>query len=317
MKTRRALLTIAAATLAATLGGDAPGAEESTALLSPQTLREVAQVEAEIDRIEAEMIERLAAPPDNQVQLVELLGKLLLYDKQLSVNRNEACVFCHMPKTGFTGPVSELNRTTGSYPGSVRTRFSNRKPQSHAYAPLSPALHYNPGQGDLVGGNFWDMRATGRRLGNPGRRAGARAADQPSRNGPARYRLRRLSRFAAALSCIVRKHVGTAGFRDRMAERRRTGLRTARAGAAGDPLPVHLAPLDRGRVATTFDQMAESIAGYEVSAEVTVFTSKFDAVLAGKAQFTKQEQGLGLSDAEEDAIVSFMQTLTDGFMPRD
>ena len=34
---------------------------------------------------------------------------------------------------------------------SVRTRFSNRKPQSHAYAPLSPVLHYNPGQGDLVG----------------------------------------------------------------------------------------------------------------------------------------------------------------------
>ena len=96
-----------------------------------------------------------------------LLGKLLLYDKHLSVNRNEACAFCHMPETGFTGPVSELNRTTGSYPGSVRTRFSNRKPQSHAYAPLSPVLHYNPGQGDLVGGNFWDMRATGRRLGNP------------------------------------------------------------------------------------------------------------------------------------------------------
>src|SRR6476660_7742617 len=91
----------------------------------------------------------------------------MLYDKHLSVNRNEACAFCHMPETGFTGPVSELNRTTGSYPGSVRTRFSDRKPQSHAYAPLSPVLHYNPGQGDLVGGNFWDMRATGRRLGNP------------------------------------------------------------------------------------------------------------------------------------------------------
>jgi hypothetical protein len=41
----------------------------------------------------------------------------------------------------------------------VRTRFSDRKPQSHAYAPLSPVLHYNPGRGDLVGGNFWDMRA--------------------------------------------------------------------------------------------------------------------------------------------------------------
>jgi cytochrome c peroxidase len=146
---------------------DEPSAEESTTLLSPQALQEIARVEAEIDRIEAQTIERLAAPPDNQVQQIELLGKLLLYDKQLSVNRNEACAFCHMPETGFTGPVSELNRTTGSYPGSVRTRFSNRKPQSHAYAPLSPVLHYNPGQGDLVGGNFWDMRATGRRLGNP------------------------------------------------------------------------------------------------------------------------------------------------------
>jgi cytochrome c peroxidase len=167
VKAWRSLLSISAAMIAATLGADASCAEEASAMLSPQALQEIAQVEAEIDRIEAQTIERLAVPPDNQVQQIELLGKLMLYDKQLSVNRNEACAFCHMPEAGFTGPVSELNRTTGSYPGSVRTRFSNRKPQSHAYAPLSPVLHYNRGQGDLVGGNFWDMRATGRRLGNP------------------------------------------------------------------------------------------------------------------------------------------------------
>ena len=98
--------------------------------LSPAALKETADVEAEIDRIEAQTLERLTAPPDNQVQQVELLGKAMLYDKNLSVNRNEACAFCHMPETGFTGPLSELNRTTGSYPGSVRTRFSNRRPQS-------------------------------------------------------------------------------------------------------------------------------------------------------------------------------------------
>jgi len=153
--------------MAATLSANRPVAQESGTVLSPQALQEIAQVEAEIDRIEAQTMERLAAPPDNLVQKIELIGKLLLYDKQLSVNRNEACAFCHMPEAGFTGPVSELNRTTGSYPGSVRTRFSERKPQSHAYAPLSPVLHYNSGRGDLVGGNFWDMRATGRRLGNP------------------------------------------------------------------------------------------------------------------------------------------------------
>src|SRR5271167_4990402 len=149
------------------LSADVLAADETRATLGPEVLKEIARVETEIDRIEAQTVERLAAPPDNQVQQIELLGKLMLYDKQLSVNRNEACAFCHMPEVGFTGPVSELNRTTGAYPGSVRTRYSDRKPQTHTYAPLSPVLHYNPGQGDLVGGNFWDMRATGRRLGNP------------------------------------------------------------------------------------------------------------------------------------------------------
>jgi cytochrome c peroxidase len=142
-------------------------AQQPSETLPPAALKEIAEVEAEIDRIEAQTLERLTAPPDNEVQQVELLGKAMLYDKQLSVSRNEACAFCHMPETGFTGPVSELNRTTVSFPGSVRTRFSNRKPQTHSYAPLSPVLHYNAGQGDMVGGNFWDMRATGRRLGNP------------------------------------------------------------------------------------------------------------------------------------------------------
>jgi cytochrome c peroxidase len=137
VKTQRTLLSIAAAMFFSTLRAGAPDAEETSSNLWPQALQEMAQVEVEIDRIEAQAIERLAAPPDNQIQQVELLGKLMLYDKDLSVNRNEACAFCHTPETGFTGPVSELNRTTAAYPGSVRTRFSNRKPQTHAYAPLA------------------------------------------------------------------------------------------------------------------------------------------------------------------------------------
>ena len=189
-----------------------PGTQESSTMLSSEALAEIAQVEAEIDRIEAQSIERLGEPPDNQVQQVELLGKLMLYDKQLSVNRNEACAFCHTPETGFTGPVSELNRTTGSYPGSVRTRFSDRKPQSHAYAPLSPVLHYNPGQGDLVGGNFWDMRATGRRLGNPAAEQAQGPPTNPVEIGRPRHRLRRPSRRCDPIGpvrnrCGERRHL--------------------------------------------------------------------------------------------------------------
>src|ERR1700716_114747 len=161
-----ALMT-GAVTVIVTLCADALCAQQASTTLTPGALAEIAQVEAEIDRIEAQTLERLATPPDNQVQQIELLGKAMLYDKHLSVNRNEACAFCHMPETGFTGPVSELNATTVAYPGSVRTRFSQRKPQSHSYAPFAPVLHYNASQGDFVGGNFWDMRATGVRLRNP------------------------------------------------------------------------------------------------------------------------------------------------------
>jgi len=139
-RSRRTNGRIAAAgiAIAATVGSAAVWAQRPSVTLSPAALKEIAEVEAEIDRIEADTLERLAASPNNEVQQIELLGKAMLYDKQLSVNRNEACAFCHMPEIGFTGPVSELNRTTGSYPGSVRTRFSNRKPQSHAYARCRP-----------------------------------------------------------------------------------------------------------------------------------------------------------------------------------
>jgi cytochrome c peroxidase len=287
---RPALFSIAATIVACILGADAPSAEEGSATLSPRVLQEIAQLVAEIDRIELETIGRLAATPDNQVQQIELVGKLMLYDKQLSVNNNEACAFCHMPETGFTGPISELNRTTGAYPGSVRTRFSNRKPQTHAYAPLSPVLHYNPGQGDLVGGNFWDMRATGRRLGNPA----AEQAQGPPTN-PVEMGLPDIACAVYRASqrpyrALFERVWGPQAFA--IAWPNDVEQVCARPGPPppGDPTPVHLSPLDRGRASTTFDQMAQAIAGYEASAEVTTFTSKFDAVLAGKAQFTAQEK---------------------------
>lgn len=285
-----ASIAAAAIIMLASLGGAAISAQQPSETLSPAALKEIAEVEAKIDRIEAETLNRLAAPPNNGVQQVELLGKAMLYDKQLSVNRNEACAFCHMPETGFTGPVSEINRTTGSYPGSVRTRFSNRKPQSHAYAPLSPVLHYNPGQGDLVGGNFWDMRATGRRLGNPAAEQAQGPPTNPVEMGlpdsacavyrasqrPYRALFERVwgaQAFAIAWPADVEQVCNRPG-----------------PPPANAPMPVHLTDIDRGRTAATFDQMAQSIASYEASAEVTPFTSKFDAVLAGKAQLTPQEQ---------------------------
>jgi glutaryl-CoA dehydrogenase len=85
--------------------------------------QEIARVEAEIDQVFAGALKEAAAiPPDpgHRLQQVRVLGKLMLFDKRLSVNGNTACSFCHMPDAGFTGPVSALNATTVAYPGSVR-----------------------------------------------------------------------------------------------------------------------------------------------------------------------------------------------------
>src|SRR5262249_16481763 len=84
---------------------------------------EIKRVEGEIDKIFADTLAQLPSihtDAGSRMKQVQMLGKIMLFDKQLSVNRNEACTFCHMPDVDFTGPISMLNNTTVSYPGSVR-----------------------------------------------------------------------------------------------------------------------------------------------------------------------------------------------------
>ena len=64
--------------------------------LSPRAQEEIRQVEARIDNIETAALADLTAAQD-PARRITLLGKLLLFDKDLSVNKNEACAFCHMP----------------------------------------------------------------------------------------------------------------------------------------------------------------------------------------------------------------------------
>src|SRR5262245_27252304 len=84
---------------------------------------EIDRVNAEIDRIFRDALAEMSSIPGDagqRMKRVQTLGKLLLFDTQLSVNRNQACSFCHMPYVDFTGPISLVNMTTVAYPGSVR-----------------------------------------------------------------------------------------------------------------------------------------------------------------------------------------------------
>lgn len=259
-------------------------------LLPIDARQEIRQVEARINQIESDSLNRLHAGPDDPAEEVTLLGKLILFDENLSVNRNEACAFCHMPETGFTGPVSALNMTTVAYPGSVRTRFSNRKPQTHTYATYTPVLHYNANQADFVGGAFWDMRATGIRLNSPI----AEQAQGPPLN-PVEMGLSdsacmvfRISR--SQYRALAEKVWGAQAFAIHWPDNVESVCSHPGPAPASDPLPMHLTAIDRGLSNSTFDQIAQAIATYESSGEVNAFTSKYDYVAAGKAQFTPDEK---------------------------
>src|SRR5260370_9734028 len=78
--------------------------------LSPRAQEEIRQVEARIDDIEAAALAELPAAPD-PARRITLLGKLLLFDKDLSVNKHEASAFCHIPQTGVCSPLTALTIT--------------------------------------------------------------------------------------------------------------------------------------------------------------------------------------------------------------
>ncbi len=188
----------------------------------------------------------------------EQLGRLIFFDENLSLNGNQSCASCHAPEVGWTGPDTDINAGGAVYEGSIPGRFGNRKPPSAAYATVSPVFHMDK-KGLFTGGNFWDGRATGEKLGNP-------AADQAQ--GPFLNPLEQALLFPAD----VVTRVCAADYADLF-------------------MQVWGAEVcDPANVGAAYDAIALSIAAYEASPEVNAFSSKFDLAYTGKVKLTKEEQ---------------------------
>jgi cytochrome c peroxidase len=122
-------------------------------------------------------------------------------------------------------------------------------------------LHYDIGQGTWIGGMFWDGRATGVTLEDP-------LAEQAM--GPFLNPLEQNNLNAAA---VITK-VETGPYSD----------------LYNDVC---------GSITDKYICIARAIAAYESSSEVSSFTSKYDAVQAGKATFTtKEANGLALFEGK-------------------
>jgi cytochrome c peroxidase len=187
---------------------------------------------------------------------IEQLGKSIFGDENLSLNQDQSCASCHGLEVGWTGPLSDINAHGAVYEGSIPGSFGDRKPPSAAYATLSPIFHQDK-QGLFIGGNFWDGRATGEKLGNP-------AADQAQ--GPF---VNPVEQALAAPADVVER-VCAAAYGDLFRE-------VWGAGACDN-------------VDMAYDDIALSIAAYEDSPEVNAFTSKHDFTFGGAAKLSKQEQ---------------------------
>lgn len=243
------------------------------------------RVNREIDSIFlAAVAQARATKPTDRYTQIALLGKILLFDKNLSVNRNVACSSCHSAETGFTGPIEAINRTIVAYPGSAGNLVSSRKPQSYGYAAFAPILHYNAAQKTLYGGNFWDMRATGISLDNPA----AEQAQGPPLNplemalpdpACAVYRVAR-----GPYRAYVERVRGAQSFAIQWPPDVERVCAIPAPAPANDTFPVHLTPTSRGIALATYDFMVLSIASYEASPEVSPFSSKFDSALANPDQ---------------------------------
>jgi cytochrome c peroxidase len=216
----------------------------------------------------------------------EQLGKSIFFDMDLSINQNQSCASCHGSEVGWTGPDSDIINAHGSvYEGSINGRFGDRKPPSAAYATFSPVFHFDK-KGLFVGGNFWDGRATGEKLGNP-------AADQAQ--GPF---LNPKEQALPDSACVVYL-VCTAPYPVSLEEVWGNG--SCNIGWPGDidttcateGAKVSLSTADRSTSDMAYGQIALSIAAYEASGEVNAFNSKYDLTFnnsKNKAKLSKEEQ---------------------------
>src|SRR5205807_2219052 len=254
---------------------------------------EISRVRREVDNIEFEALAQLRALPPptltNQPPILAhtgqrlnvLLGKVMNFDKNISPFKDRACGFCHMPYVGFSGPIPSVNLTMVAYPGSFQFRAGKRTAQRYTYSPSFPVLNYNETQAAFFGGNFWDSRATGYKLGSP---------DEEQAQGPPvdtqEHMLPDTACIAFRLQTAVYKPffievwgdaIDTIKFPHNTEEICETPGGASVFGT--NTMPIKLSSADRSIANDVYDHWAQSIDQYETSPDVSAFSSKFDAFL--------------------------------------
>jgi cytochrome c peroxidase len=220
------------------------------------------------------------------------LGALLYADVNLSVNRDQACTSCHSTerlevgdppeRLGAPGFVDPDNVRQGSAVsnGSVPGRFGRLNAPSAAYAAFSPHFHWDGAEGLYVGGQFWNGRAASLTEQAAGPPLNPDEMAMPSQWAVV-SRLKENPQYVKRFESVY--------------------------GLDLDAIPAReLAPRDARAppgAAEAFRRMTEAIAAFERSRVFSPFTSKYDYVIAGRAQLSEHE-ALGLDLFNDKALCS-------------
>jgi len=224
--------------------------------------------------------------------MVQTLGKLMNFDENMSTLKNQACASCHMPYAGFSGPIPSVNLTMVAFPGSFHFRAGKRTAQRYTYAPWFPVLQRDETNGLFFGGNFWDSRSTGYLLQNPDAdQAQHPPVDTQEMGLPdtacIAYRLSQ-SQYRTLFEQVWGEGSLDIKFPPDTEQICATPGGAARFGT--DTMPIKLKPEERTRATSVFNHWGQSLDAFEKSKEVSPFTSKFDAFLAGKATLSSDER---------------------------
>lgn len=201
---------------------------------------------------------------------IEALGKQIFFDKISDPSRSMSCASCHAPRAGWTGAIAGPNLHGAVYRGAEPRRFGNRKPPTSSYAVYSPVFHLDPATDEFVGGNFWDGRATGARLGSPtAEQALGPHLNPVEQNMPSKQAV--CEHVAASKYARLFEMVWGKGSLD----------------------------CSSSAVDLTYDRFGLSMAAYQGSMEVSPFSSRFDVYWESCLGHGNSEEACGLADGEQ------------------
>lgn len=178
------------------------------------------------------------------------LGQQLYFDPNLSHNRTQACATCHSPQAGYVDSRDNGVGAAASL-GDNGHSLGDRTAPTAAYAMFSPPFHKNK-QGEWVGGQFWDGRAS---------TLADQAAGPPT--NPAEMGM-------TSKAATVERIKENLAYQQQFANIYGTDI---------------LNNADQA-----YDAMADSIGEYEKTAEFAPFDSKYDRFLRGEYQLNKAEE---------------------------